>query len=92
MDVEQKKAGEHPIIFEAGGFIRSRVGVEHPDIQFSFFCRLPPTTTDVHRPKGHGFPGTHGGPCVRPAAATSKRSQVDPGVKPEILFNYLENA
>ncbi len=74
--------------FEAGGFIRTQAGVEHPDIQFHF---LPVAANyDGRAPaKGHGFQA-HMGP-MRPTSRGSIRSvSNDPRVKPEILFNYLE--
>lgn len=76
--------------FEAGGFIRSRAGVEHPDIQFHF---LPVAANyDGRAPaKGHGFQA-HMGP-MRPTSRGCVRAiSSDPRVKPEILFNYLETA
>ena len=74
--------------FEAGGFIRSRVGVEHPDIQFHF---LPVAANyDGRAPaKGHGFQA-HMGPMRPTSRGYVKAVSSDPRVKPEILFNYLE--
>ena len=72
---------------EAGGFIRSRAGVEHPDIQYHF---LPMAMTydafnvnmvhgyqamvDIMRPLSRGY---------------VKLASADPRQPPEIRFNYL---
>ena len=73
--------------FEAGGFIRSRAGVEYPDLQFHF---LPIAMSyDGSVPAGgHGFQ-LHVGP-MRPASRGQvKLRNADPAAAPEILFNYL---
>lgn len=74
--------------FEAGGFIRTQVGVEHPDIQFHF---LPVAANyDGRAPaKGHGFQA-HMGPMRPTSRGYIKTVSNDPRVKPEIRFNYLE--
>lgn len=76
--------------FEAGGFIRSRVGVEHPDIQFHF---LPVAANyDGRAPaKGHGFQA-HMGPMRPTSRGYVKTISGNPRVKPEILFNYLQTS
>jgi choline dehydrogenase len=74
--------------FEAGGFIRSRAGIEHPDLQFTFMplAVLPGTVEtraehafqihiDLLRPESLG----------RVAARSA-----DPREPPSILFNYLQ--
>ncbi|WP_159712764.1 choline dehydrogenase [Geminicoccus flavidas] len=72
---------------EAGGFIRSGPGIEHPDIQFHF---LPALVSDHGRSPGdqHAFQ-VHVGP-MRPASRgeITLRS-ADPRVHPRIQPNYL---
>jgi choline dehydrogenase len=73
--------------FEAGAFIRSRPGVEHPDLQYHF---LPIAMNyDGSNPqRGHGFQA-HVGP-MRPTSTgqVTLRSD-DPSEAPSIRFNYL---
>ena len=74
--------------FEAGGFIRSRPGVMHPDLQYHF---LPIAINyDGRSPaKGHGFQA-HVGP-MRPASRGRVRLRsTDPADPPHIIFNYLD--
>ena len=73
--------------FEAGGFLRSRAGIEHPDLQLTFMpiAIEPGTVDDVG---GHSFqvhidlmrPKSRGHVRIRSA---------DPGLPPSIVFNYL---
>jgi len=75
--------------FEAGGFLRSRAGIEQPDIQLTFMplAIKPGTVSDV---------GTHSFQVhidlMRPRSLgrVSIRS-ADPAEPPAILFNYLEH-
>lgn len=76
--------------FETGGFIRSRAGVQHPDIQLHF---LPLAIRyDGSRPSaGHGFQA-HVGP-LRPIARGHVRAvSAMPHTPPEIVFNYMAHA
>ncbi len=76
--------------FEAGGFIRSRAGVRHPDIQYHF---LPVAANyDGTSPAtGHGYQA-HMGP-MRPTSSGHVRIvSKDPRKHPEIRFNYLETS
>ncbi len=73
---------------ESGGFIRSRAGIEHPDIQFHF---LPMAMTydafNVNRV--HGFQAMVD--IMRPLSRGHVRIRsADPRQAPEILFNYLK--
>lgn len=73
--------------FETGGFIRSKAGIEHPNLQFHF---LPLAINyDGSSPAGgHGFQA-HVGP-MRPTSRGHVRIRSsDPKDHPEILFNYL---
>jgi choline dehydrogenase len=73
--------------FEAGGFLRSRAGIEYPDIQLTFMplAIKPGTVEDVGE---HSFqvhidllrPRSLGRVAIRSA---------DPDAAPSILFNYL---
>ena len=55
--------------FEAGGFIRSRAGVEHPDLQYHFLpIAINYDGSNAYR--GHGFQA-HVGP-MRPTSAPNR--------------------
>jgi choline dehydrogenase len=74
--------------FEAGGFIRSRAGVRHPDLQYHF---LPIAADYDGKAKidQHGFQ-LHVGP-MRPTSSGSVRLRSsDPRQHPAIQFNYLQ--
>lgn len=72
--------------FEAGGFIRSRPGVTHPDLQFHF---LPAAVSyDGSSPAaGHGFQA-HVGPMRPSGRGRLALRSADPRQAPSILFNY----
>lgn len=73
--------------FETGGFIRTKAGIRHPNIQYHF---LPLAINyDGSSPAGgHGFQ-VHAGP-MRPTARGYVRIRSnDPEDHPEILFNYM---
>ncbi|MGH6945729.1 MAG: choline dehydrogenase [Kiloniellales bacterium] len=74
--------------FEAGGFIRSRAGVRHPDLQYHF---LPIAMNyDGSNPaRGHGYQA-HIGPMRPTARGRIALRSADPFAAPSILFNYLE--
>ena len=73
--------------FEAGGFIRSRAGVEHPDLQYHF---LPIAMNyDGSNPaNSHGYQA-HVGPMRPTSTGTVKLRSADPRQAPSILFNYM---
>lgn len=73
--------------FEAGGFIRSKAGVLHPNLQFHF---LPIAMNyDGSMPAGgHGFQ-VHVGPMRPESKGYVRISKNSPFAKPEILFNYM---
>ena len=75
--------------FEAGAFIRSRAGIEHPDLQFTFMplavkpgsvdtlpCHAFQVHVDLLRPESLGW---------------VKARSADPRQKPAIRFNYLQS-
>ena len=75
--------------FEAGGFIRSRPGIEHPDLQLTFMpLAVKPGTVETRAE--HSFqvhidllrPESLGRVAVR---------NTDPRTPPSILFNYLQS-
>ena len=75
--------------FEAGGFIRSRPGVDFPDLQLTFMplAIQPGTVTDV---------GSHSYQVhidlMRPRSRGEvKIRSADPAPPPTILFNYLQD-
>ena len=73
--------------FEAGGFIRSRADVPHPDLQYHF---LPIAINyDGSSPAGgHGFQA-HVGPMRPTSTGWVKLRTVDPSDPPDIQFNYM---
>jgi choline dehydrogenase len=73
--------------FEAGAFIRSRAGVEHPDLQYHF---LPIAVNyDGSSPqRTHGFQA-HVGPMRPTSVGRIRLRSADPSAPPSILFNYM---
>ncbi|WP_422366069.1 choline dehydrogenase [Pelagibius sp.] len=73
--------------FEAGGFIRSRAGIEHPDLQYHF---LPIAMNyDGSSPAGsHGFQA-HVGPMRSQSRGSVTLKSSDPKEPPRIFFNYM---
>ena len=75
--------------FEAGGFIRSREGVEHPDLQYHFFPMA--VRYDGQSPNGsHGFQA-HVGSMRSKSRGWVKLRSTDPNDKPKICFNYMSH-
>lgn len=73
--------------FEAGGFIRSKKGVEHPDLQYHFFPMA--VRYDGQSPNGgHGFQA-HVGSMRSQSKGWVRLSSSDYRDKPKILFNYM---
>jgi choline dehydrogenase len=73
--------------FESCAFIRSKAGVEWPDIQYHF---LPAAMRYDGRAafKGHGFQ-VHIGPNKPKSRGHLRITSPDPRAKPKVLFNYL---
>ena len=73
--------------FESCGFIRSRAGIRHPDIQFHF---LPLAVSYDGRSLAtqHGFQA-HVGPMRSKSRGTVRLRSADPRDPPRILFNYM---
>ena len=73
--------------FEAGGFIRSSSGVEHPDLQYHFFPMA--IRYDGKSPNNaHGFQA-HVGPMRSQSKGWVKLRSADPDDAPRICFNYM---
>jgi len=76
--------------FEAGGFIRSRAGVEHPDIQYHFFPMA--VRYDGKSPNNsHGFQA-HVGPMRSQSKGWVRLRSPNPDDDPSICFNYMSQA
>lgn len=73
--------------FEACGFIRSRAGVEYPDIQYHFLPIAVRYDGKVAA-DGHGFQ-VHTGPMRSPSRGTVTLRSSDPQDAPVIRFNYM---
>jgi choline dehydrogenase len=75
--------------FEAGAFVRSRPGVEYPDIQYHF---LPLAVRYDGRAaaQGHGFQA-HVGPMRSPSRGSVTLRSPDPAEAPRIRFNYMSD-
>ncbi len=75
--------------FEATGFIRSRAGVEYPDIQFHFLP-LAVRYDGTSAVRGHGYQA-HVGPMRSKSRGQVRLRTSDPAVAPSILFNYMSH-
>jgi choline dehydrogenase len=75
--------------FEAAGFIRSRAGVDYPDIQFHF---LPLAVRYDGRAalRGHGYQ-VHVGPMRSKSRGEVRLRSADPAAPPAIRFNYMSH-
>lgn len=74
--------------FEAGGFIRSRIGVPHPDLQYHFFPMA--VRYDGRSPNNaHGFQA-HVGPMRSKSTGSVTLRTSDPADAPRIRFNYMQ--
>ncbi len=73
--------------FEAGGFIRSRAGVEHPDLQYHFLP-IAMNYDGSHPAGGHGFQA-HVGPMRSQSRGEITLKSADPKAPPRIFFNYM---
>ena len=76
--------------FEACGFIRSKAGIEYPDIQYHF---LPAAVRYDGRAAfaGHGFQ-VHVGPMRSKSRGHIRIKNSDAEQAPSILFNYMSHA
>lgn len=75
--------------FESCGFLRSRAGVEYPDLQIHFLpiaVRYDGQTAA----EGHGFQA-HVGPMRSPSRGEVTLASGDPREAPRIFFNYMSH-
>jgi choline dehydrogenase len=75
--------------FETGGFIRSRAGVRHPDIQYHFLP-LAVTYDGASLASEHGFQA-HVGPLRSKSRGWVRLNTTDPRDHPRIHFNYMSH-
>jgi choline dehydrogenase len=73
--------------FESAAFIRSRAGVEYPDIQYHFLP-IAVRYDGQASVEGHGFQA-HVGPMRSPSRGEVTLRSADPKAPPRILFNYM---
>ena len=73
--------------FESAAFVRSRAGIDYPDIQFHF---LPVAIRYDGKAAAqmHGFQA-HVGPMRSKSRGRVQLTSADPSAKPSILFNYM---
>ena len=75
--------------FETAAFIRSRAGIEYPDIQYHFMP-IAARYDGVSAETGHGFQA-HVGPMRSGARGQVTLRSPDPWEPPRIVFNYLSD-
>ncbi len=73
--------------FESAAFIRSRAGVEYPDIQYHFLP-IAVRYDGQAAAEGHGFQA-HVGPMRSPSRGAVTLRSADPEAAPRIVFNYM---
>lgn len=76
--------------FEAAAFVRSRAGIDYPDIQYHF---IPAAVRydGKSAAKSHGFQA-HVGPMRSKSRGSVTLRSPDPYAKPMIRFNYMSHA
>ncbi len=75
--------------FESAAFIRSRAGVDYPDIQYHFLP-IAVRYDGQAAAEGHGFQA-HVGPMRSPSRGQVSLRSADPRAAPRILFNYMSH-
>ena len=75
--------------FESAGFIRSKAGVDYPDIQFHFLPIAVRYDGQVAA-EGHGFQA-HVGPMRSVSRGQVTLRSADPSAPPRIQFNYMSD-
>ena len=73
--------------FESAAFIRSKAGVEYPDIQYHFLP-IAVRYDGQAAAEGHGFQA-HTGPMRSKSRGSVTLASADPADAPKILFNYM---
>ncbi|WP_432816997.1 choline dehydrogenase [Sulfitobacter sp. JB4-11] len=76
--------------FESAAFIRSKAGVDYPDIQYHFLP-IAVRYDGKAAAEGHGFQA-HVGPMRSKSRGTVTLRSADPEDDPRILFNYMSHA
>jgi len=75
--------------FESAAFIRSRAGIDYPDIQYHFLP-IAVRYDGKAAAEGHGFQA-HVGPMRSKSRGTVTLRSADPAVAPEIRFNAMSH-
>ncbi|MEJ1118406.1 choline dehydrogenase [Phyllobacterium sp. CCNWLW109] len=75
--------------FESAAFVRSKPGIDYPDIQYHFLPAAIRYDGKVAA-KGHGFQA-HVGPMRSKSRGSVTLRSSDPFEKPKILFNYMSH-
>ena len=75
--------------FESAAFVRSRAGVDYPDIQYHFLP-IAVRYDGQAAAEGHGFQA-HVGPMRSKSRGEVTLSSADPGEAPKIFFNYMSD-
>ncbi|APX88960.1 choline dehydrogenase [Brevirhabdus pacifica] len=75
--------------FESAAFIRSKAGVEYPDIQYHFLP-IAVRYDGKAAAEGHGFQA-HTGPMRSPSRGAVTLRSSDPAEPPRIAFNYMSH-
>ena len=75
--------------FESAGFIRSRAGVDYPDVQYHFLP-IAVRYDGQAAAAGHGFQA-HTGPMRSVSRGSVTLRSADPKDDPKILFNYMSD-
>lgn len=75
--------------FESAGFIRSRAGLEYPDIQYHFLPLAVAYDGSVAA-NGHGFQA-HVGPNRSPSRGSIRLKSAEADTQPEIRMNYMSH-
>lgn len=75
--------------FEAAAFVRSRAGINYPDLQYHFLPIAVRYDGKVAA-EGHGFQA-HVGPMRSVSRGSVSLRSADPNDDPKILFNYMSD-
>lgn len=75
--------------FESAAFIRSKAGVDYPDIQYHFLP-IAVRYDGTAAAEGHGFQA-HVGPMRSPSRGEITLKSNDPKEAPRIFFNYMSS-
>jgi len=73
--------------FESAAFVRSKAGVDYPDIQYHFLP-IAVRYDGQAAAEGHGFQA-HVGPMRSPSRGAVTLQSDDPAAAPKIVFNYM---